>query len=875
MDNDFKFSIIVDCNFNGNFEEGIESIINQSLNFEDNIYIIFIDSNGNLNNMKNALRYQKAYPKNILTLFDINCDFEIKNKCSYLYNLAIKHAPSIFINFMNEGKFSKDLLEKVNDFAFNNQTTDYDFISVPIKNIENETKKHFLDYKFENNIILNPLDDKQYIQTRINNVFIKKESIGNLEFDFNLCNFSDSLFINELLILKNRYAVLNDSYIYLLNDLDFINKQGLIDFMKFTNQLISYSNENLGYLPEYIQYLFIYFLKDLIKTPINDIFNKEEQYNFWNNIHDFFKFIDLDIILNFKPLNRYVKSFLVFLKNDMEYDIKIKKGYPILKSRNFIIDKIKTHKIWLDIVDIRNGYLNISGSFTSAFNKETLSMSAIKKNDEINETFYAKEVKYDKVPGRKTIEYFSIPWKFIYSFDFKIPLKSNELVSIDLKLHYDENNNSSHFNREIMFRRHANLSNFSHYTVKGSRIILFLENKIIIQSFSYLRILKHELLDLKKMFSEKEYSFDSILHRLLNIITYPFVKSKKIWLFMDRQDISGDNGEHLFNYAINQNDNITKFFAIKKDSEDFDRLKKEYGNNLLAFGSFKHKYIYLISEKIMSSHPDDFILNPFPQRNRKFLAGFLNIQKYFLQHGVGKYDMSRWLRKYDKNLYLLLTVSDLDHDSFAGETYNFDEDIVQTLGFPRYDNLTNENLKKQIVIIPTWRNFLETEEDFINSEYAHRWNSLLNNEKLLNHASKKGYDIIFKPHPRSIDFLDLFDTHNVKLDKVKGYHQILCDSALMITDYSSVAFDFAYLKKPVVYYQYGGDYHFDPESVIANDEIDFGEIIKDEDVLVDKIISYLDNDCKMENEYLEKVNKFFKYNDKNNCKRVYEWIKNN
>ena len=45
MDNDFKFSIIVDCNFNGNFEEGIESIINQSLNFEDNIYIIFIDSN--------------------------------------------------------------------------------------------------------------------------------------------------------------------------------------------------------------------------------------------------------------------------------------------------------------------------------------------------------------------------------------------------------------------------------------------------------------------------------------------------------------------------------------------------------------------------------------------------------------------------------------------------------------------------------------------------------------------------------------------------------------------------------------------------------------------------------------------------------------
>ena len=376
------------------------------------------------------------------------------------------------------------------------------------------------------------------------------------------------------------------------------------------------------------------------------------------------------------------------------------------------------------------------------------------------------------------------------------------------------------------------------------------------------------------MLADKKYSFDSILYRMLTVITYPFVKSRKIWLFMDRQDISGDNGEHLFNYAINQKDDIKKYFVIKKDSEEYSRLKKEYGNNILAFGSFKHKYLYLISDKIMSSHPDDFILNPFPQRNRRFLSGFLTIKKYFLQHGVGKYDMSRWLRKYDKNLYLLLTVSDLDYNSFAGESYNFDKEVVQTLGFPRYDNLTNENLKKQIVIIPTWRSNLNTREDLITSEYIHRWNSLLNNEKLINHAKEKGYDIVFKPHPKSIEYLDLFDTHNVKLDNVKGYHQILCDSALMITDYSSVAFDFAYLEKPVVYYQYGDDYHFDPETAIATDEADFGEIITDEDVLVDKIISYLDNDCEMEDEYSQKVKKFFKYTDKNNCKRVYEWIYN-
>ena len=28
----------------------------------------------------------------------------------------------------------------------------------------------------------------------------------------------------------------------------------------------------------------------------------------------------------------------------------------------------------------------------------------------------------------------------------------------------------------------------------------------------------------------------------------------------------------------------------------------------------------------------------------------------------------------------------------------------------------------------------------------------------------------------------------------------------------------------------------------------------------------------MEEEYIDKVDKFFKYTDKNNCKRVYDWI---
>ena len=223
---------------------------------------------------------------------------------------------------------------------------------------------------------------------------------------------------------------------------------------------------------------------------------------------------------------------------------------------------------------------------------------------------------------------------------------------------------------------------------------------------------------------------------------------------------------------------------------------------------------------------------------------------------------------------MLLAVSDLDYKSFV-ENYNYSEDIIQILGFPRFDYLTNENMKKRIVILFSWRKTIENEESLIHSEYYSRINSLINNEKLIQKAREKGYEIVLKMHPKAIEFIDLFEKNQyVKFDTVSRYHDIICDSALMITDYSSVSYDFAYLKKPIIYYQYGDDYHFDPDSAYLNNKTSgFGDVIEEEEDLINKIIYYIDNDCVMEEKYKDNVDKFFKFTDKNNSKRVYDWIR--
>ena len=52
----------------------------------------------------------------------------------------------------------------------------------------------------------------------------------------------------------------------------------------------------------------------------------------------------------------------------------------------------------------------------------------------------------------------------------------------------------------------------------------------------------------------------------------------------------------------------------------------------------------------------------------------------------------------------------------------------------------------------------------------------------------------------------------------------------------------------------------------------FGDVIVKEVDLIEKIEYYLNNGCVMEDKFKKRVEGFFKYNDRNNCKRNYDWI---
>ena len=526
-------------------------------------------------------------------------------------------------------------------------------------------------------------------------------------------------------------------------------------------------------------------------------------------------------------------------------------------SENINIKEL-SNTIFIDIYEIINNELYILGNIKTENINENVKVKINNDEIKVNKLYFPQK------------DYLNKDNIFYHSFEFKFPISENKTYTIEF-----EGETSKKLN--IDFTKHCNFSKIGGYS-KTKKFISVLENNTIkIQRKTTANWIKQEakaILNILKKANKQTVVV--VPFRIAYLLGYPFLKNKKIWFYMDRPKIADDNGMHLFKYCVERDPEIKKYFIISKDSPDYLEMKKI--GEVLPFQSLKHRYLSLFVENIVTSHPENPVIYPF-WNSFPYYAGLLKSHTQFLQHGIIKDDISYWVNKSEMNLSLFLTSATKEYESLFENYYNYDENVVKLLGMPRFDNLKNEKNKKQILIMPSWRKYLKDKsgDEIIQSNFYKIFNSLLNNEKLIKIAKENNYEIIFRPHPHIYEFIDLFDINDhVKIEPQETKYQTLFNnSSLLITDYSSVAFDFSYLKKPVIYYQYSNDYHYDAENGYFNYEnMGFGEVCREEEDLVQLLIDYIENDCKMKDKYTERVDDFFLYTDKNNCKRVYEAIKN-
>lgn len=360
---------------------------------------------------------------------------------------------------------------------------------------------------------------------------------------------------------------------------------------------------------------------------------------------------------------------------------------------------------------------------------------------------------------------------------------------------------------------------------------------------------------------------------------------RNVWLVCERVGDARDNGYWFFKYLCENHPEIEAVYAIDKKSVDYPKVTAL--GKVIQFGSFKHWLYYWTAKRNVSSQKEGK-----PNAALCFiLEVYLGLRKNraYIRHGICK-DDQKWVYYDVTKMNMFATAAKREYD-FVCERFGYPDGHVQLTGLCRFDNLKRlHEVKRQILVMPTMREWLrvissdtlkyEGTMEFTESEYYKTWTSFLGSERLHKMLDAYDMDLLFFPHASMQHYIDQFKSgsKHIIIANAKEYdvQQLLMESSVLITDYSSIYMDFAYMEKPLLYY------HFDYEKYRRGQYQDgyysyendgFGKVVAKEDELFTELEAILNNGIKMPEVYLNRVKTFFAFHDNKNCERTFDAIK--
>ena len=167
--------------------------------------------------------------------------------------------------------------------------------------------------------------------------------------------------------------------------------------------------------------------------------------------------------------------------------------------------------------------------------------------------------------------------------------------------------------------------------------------------------------------------------------------------------------------------------------------------------------------------------------------------------------------------------------------------------------------------------------EFMQSEYYHIYQELLENERLGKMLEKYNCCAVFYPHYEIQKFIDVFHTASARIQMghlgKADVQTLLRESSILVTDFSSAQFDFAYMKKPVIYYQFDQEKYYAGHYAKGYFEKDgFGPVVQTIEELLEQLNNVMENQQTMTEQYQKRVDAFFGTVDDQNCERTFQAI---
>ena len=376
------------------------------------------------------------------------------------------------------------------------------------------------------------------------------------------------------------------------------------------------------------------------------------------------------------------------------------------------------------------------------------------------------------------------------------------------------------------------------------------------------------------------YKIDLVLRKVLNI----FYKNKELInaIVIESHNDFDCNGGAFYNYLIaNDYNKKYKIIWLLKHKSSL-----ELPNNVLTFQLYSpsiRKAYYVCRAKYFTA--DCVITNKVrsDQKSIYFTHGAIG-----LKNVAGKIDIPA-------NVDYVLSPSSYFEPILAKQfNMEYPNNKFVRLGYPCHDillanegeelkKITTKQYSKVLLWMPTFRkgggfnrNDSYTEQEFglpliENKEQLINLNSMLYDENLL---------LIIKLHPMqdlskvnienqsNICFLTGEDVKSLSIDN----YRLMRDVDALISDYSSAAFDFLMINRPIGYVF--SDLKFYKQGLSVNNVDDYiaGPIIN----TFESLLKFINEVSIERDEYKLKRNnlreKLFEYNDAESCKRIAEFI---
>lgn len=282
-------------------------------------------------------------------------------------------------------------------------------------------------------------------------------------------------------------------------------------------------------------------------------------------------------------------------------------------------------------------------------------------------------------------------------------------------------------------------------------------------------------------------------------------KSKIIFLFEKEGSRFEESASVLYQELIDQGyDNA--YFLLTRDYPYLDEIEEKYKNNIVYKGSFKH-YLYFfasrnfIGSETMAHALDISVLNRIALQ-KIFTTKCNNV---FLQHGV-MYMVSldspsrtffnpKQQKKPYKYRVVVSSRAEANHFIVQGR---HKESHLYISGLPKFDKNKWNPAADKIAIMPTWRPWEanQVQVDPTNSNY---YKMMM---RIADSIPEEYQDkIVLLPHPLFQERINR--SGNPVKERFRfneKYDTILQDTALLITDYSSIAYDAFYRGAQVIFY---------------------------------------------------------------------------